>query len=308
MWGIRRTQNIASLQHVENAVKPDSTSNSGKDRAFADKRKRQFVAGNRRFWWSDFKADDFRAVDPGTVIAVLPLAAVEQHGPHLPLSTDSDIMRGMLAEVRHHLPDELDIRVLPIQEVGKSNEHLNVPGTLSLDPITALEAWTQIGDSIARTGIRKLVVVTSHGGNEEVMALLTREMRVRHKMLAVKSSWGRFGYLDGTFSAEEIRLGVHGGDIETSLMLHFRPELVDMDKADNFRSSVQDAEKKFDLLRQTGPFGFAWMATDLNAAGVVGDASAATVAKGKMTAAHQAAGFVRLLTDVRKAKLAELLS
>ncbi|RFC68311.1 creatininase family protein [Mesorhizobium denitrificans] len=268
---------------------------------------RQSVASNRQFWWGDFKAADFAAIDPDATIAVLALAATEQHGPHLPLSTDAEIMRGMLAEVARQVPDSLDLRVLPIQDVGKSNEHVNVPGTLSLDPVIALEAWTQIGDSIARTGIRKLVVVTSHGGNEEVMALLTREMRVRHRMLAVKSSWRRFGYPAGMFTEEEQRYGVHGGDIETSLMLHFRPELVDMSRAEHFCSNVEAAEKKFDLLRQTGPFGFAWMATDLNPAGVVGNAAAATAEKGRQAAEHQAHGFVRLLADIRKAKLEELL-
>lgn len=266
------------------------------------------MAANRRFWWGEFKASDFASIEPDAVIAVLPLAATEQHGPHLPLSTDTDIMRGMLGEVAQRLPDVLDMRVLPVQEIGKSNEHINVPGTLSLDPVAALKAWMEIGDSLARAGVRKLVVVTSHGGNEEVMGLLTREMRVRHRMLAVKSSWGRFGYPDDAFSEEELRYNVHGGDVETSLMLHFRPELVDMGKAGNFRSSVKDAEKKFDLLRQTGPFGFAWMATDLNPAGVVGNAAAATADKGKRTAAHQAEGFVRLLVDVRKARLDQLLS
>ncbi|MCO5065516.1 MAG: creatininase family protein [Rhizobiaceae bacterium] len=266
------------------------------------------MAANRLFWWSDFKAADFVSVDPQAVIAVLPLAAVEQHGPHLPLSTDTAIMRGMLAEVERQLPESLDVRVLPVQETGKSNEHINVPGTLSLDAGTALEAWMQLGDSVARTGIRKLVVVTSHGGNEEVMALLTREMRVRHRMLAVKSSWGRFGHPQGTFGDEELRLGVHGGEVEASLMLHFRPDLVDMGKAHDFRSNVLSAEQDFDLLRHTGPFGFAWMATDLNPAGVVGNAAAASADKGRRTAEHQAQGFIRLLKDMRKANPDKLLS
>ena len=265
------------------------------------------MAGKKAFWWAEHKAADFSAIDADSVIAVLPLAATEQHGPHLPLSTDTDIMLGMLREVERRLPDDLDIRVLPVQAVGKSNEHVNVAGTLSLDPVAALQAWTQIGDSIARTGIKKLVVITAHGGNEEVMALIARDMRVRHAMLAVKSSWGRFGYPEGLFSADELRLGVHGGDVETSLMLHFRPELVDMGKAQDFRSNVLKAEAEFDLLRQTGPFGFSWMATDLNPAGDVGNAAAATAEKGRLTAAHQAEGLIRLLKDIRKAKREDLL-
>ncbi|MBX3597331.1 MAG: creatininase family protein [Rhizobiaceae bacterium] len=266
------------------------------------------VSAKRRFWWGDFKADDFAAIDPDSTIALLPLAAIEQHGPHLPLSTDSEIMRAMLGELAARLPLELDVRVLPVQEVGKSNEHINVPGTLSLDPIDALRAWTEIGDSVARTGIRKLIIITSHGGNEEVMALLARDMRVRHKMLAVKSSWNRFGYPQGLYSEEELRLGVHGGDLETSIMLHARPDLVDMSKAEDFRSNVLDAERNFDLLRHTGPYGFSWIATDLNPAGVVGNAAAATAQKGRETIGHQVGGLIRLLKDVRQARLDEILN
>lgn len=266
------------------------------------------LAKARPIWWGEFKTADFAKIDAEATIAVLPLAAIEQHGPHLPLSTDADIAAGMIDEVAAQIPANLDVRFLPIQVVGKSNEHIHAPGTLSLSPANLIDAWTQIGESVAATGIRKIVIVTSHGGNEEIMGIVTRELRVRFGMLAVKSSWGRFGTPDGLFGEKELRLGIHGGDIETSLMLHFRPELVDANKARNFASSFEKAEKRFDLLRPHGTHSFAWIASDLNPAGVVGDASAAAAEKGRLTAAHQAEGFVRLLKDIRKAKLADLLS
>lgn len=106
----------------------------------------------------------------------------------------------------------------------------------------------------------------------------------------------------------EDRHGIHGGDVETSLMLHFRPDLVDMGKSDNFVSNVAKAEKEFSLLRHTGTHAFAWIASDLNPNGVVGDASIATAEKGRLTAEYQADGFISLLQDVRKAKLAEWLT
>lgn len=257
----------------------------------------------RRIWWGDFPTTAFAALDSEATIAVLPVAAVEQHGPHLPLSTDSAIMTGMLDAVFARLPADLDARFLPIQFVGKSNEHLAQPGTLSLSPSVLIEAWTQLGEAVARAGIRKMVVVTSHGGNEEVMGIVTREMRVRFGMLAVKTSWGRFGVPSGVYSDAEMRYGIHGGDLETSLMLHFRQDLIDMEKAEDFHSSVQRAEEIFALLRPTGQHAFAWMAQDLNPQGVVGNAAAATAEKGRLTAAHQAEGFVRLLQDIRAARL-----
>jgi creatinine amidohydrolase len=262
----------------------------------------------RRVWWGDFRAPEFTDIDAEAVIAVIPVAAVEQHGPHLPVSTDMAIMEGMLAETIAQLPVELDVRILPVQAVGKSNEHIFEPGTLTLSPTTLIEAWTELGASIARAGIRKIVFVNSHGGNEEVMGIVTRELRVRHAMMAVKTSWERFGRPEGLFSAWEERYGIHGGDVETSLMLHFRPELVDMAKAENFPSRVLEAEQEFDLLRQTGKHAFAWVAADLNPHGVVGNAAAATADKGRTTAKFQAEGFVRLLQDIRKARLRDWLS
>lgn len=139
------------------------------------------TAAKRRAWWGDYRTTEYASIDPEATIAVLPLAAIEQHGPHLPVSTDTSIMNGMLDTVIARLPDDLDIRILPVQAVGKSNEHLHAPGTLTLPAPTLIEAWTELGQSIARAGVRKLIVVNSHGGNEEIMGIVTRELRVREK-------------------------------------------------------------------------------------------------------------------------------
>ncbi|MEP9388527.1 creatininase family protein [Mesorhizobium sp. KR9-304] len=261
----------------------------------------------RKVWWGDFPTTAYAAIDPEKTIAVLPVAAIEQHGPHLPVSTDATIMGGMLETVIARLPDDLDIRILPVQSVGKSNEHVHAPGTLTQPATTLVEAWTELGASVARAGLKKLVVVNSHGGNEEIMGIVTRELRVRFGMLAVKTSWSRFGRPAGLYSEIEDRFGIHGGDFETSVMLHFRPDLVDMTKAEDFESSVERAEREFELLRPTGMHAFAWIAPDLNPHGVVGEASRATAEKGRLTAEHQADGFIQLLRDVRKARLAEWL-
>ena len=262
----------------------------------------------RRIWWGDFPTTDFADLDPEAVLAVLPIAATEQHGPHLPVSTDTTIMTGMLKSAIGMAPADLDLRILPIQSVGKSNEHLHAPGTLTIPATVLIEHWCELGASVARAGVRKLAIVNSHGGNEEIMGIVARELRVRHGMLVAKTGWSRFGTPDGMYSYLEKRHGIHGGDMETSLMLHFRPDLVRMEKAENFLSAAARAEDELRLLRPTGTHAFAWIASDLNAKGTVGDASLATAEKGAATARHQAAGFIELLGDLRRASLDRYLS
>ena len=253
----------------------------------------------RRLDWADFRAEEFDGLDPEAVIAILPTAAIEQHGPHLPVGTDTLIAEGMLDELRRQAPDDLDLRILPVQAVGKSNEHLFAGGTLTLSAATALAAWVEIGLSVARAGIRKIVVINSHGGNLDLVSILTRELRVRAGMLAVKCQWTGFGHPEGLFPPEELRFGIHGGDVETSLMLAFRPGTVDMTRAADFRSTAESG-----AIPPVGPLSYGWIATDLNPAGVVGDAARATAEKGRAVAAHQVAGAVDLLRQVRALPLA----
>ena len=124
-----------------------------------------------------------------------------------------------LARVRELLPAALPVTFLPLQPVGISTEHIDYPGTLTLPTDVALKEWMAIGESVARSGIRKLVIVTSHGGNSAAMSLVAQDLRAHHGLLAVTTSWSRFGAPDGLFSAEEMRHGIHGGAVETSIML-----------------------------------------------------------------------------------------
>ena len=252
----------------------------------------------RRLDWAEYRAAEIAAADPATTIAVLPTAAIEQHGPHLPVGTDTMIAEGMLATLRRDLPADIDLRILPVQAVGKSNEHLHAPGTLTLSAETALGAWTEIGLSVARAGLRKIVIVNSHGGNLDLVSILARELRVRAGMLAVKCQWNGFGHPPGMYSGHELRFGIHGGDVETSLMLAFRPDTVDMGAAAATRSSAEDGP-----IPPVGPVSYGWIASDLHPSGVVGDATAATADKGHATAAHQVAGMIDLLRTVRDAPL-----
>src|ERR1700734_3621758 len=166
--------------------------------------------------WMDMTWQDVAGAGNDTArwIAVLPLAAVEQHGPHLPLGVDTFIAEAYLARVYDILPADLPVTFLPIQRIGVSVEHLAFPGTLTLSASSAIAAWTEIGESLARAGLRKLVLITSHGGNVAAMELVARDLRARLGMLAVTVGWHRFGYPQETFSSEEKRHGIHGGDIE----------------------------------------------------------------------------------------------
>jgi Creatinine amidohydrolase len=150
--------------------------------------------------------------DTARWIAVLPLAAVEQHGPHLPLGVDTFIAEAYLARVREILPADLPVTFLPVQRIGVSVEHVAFPGTLTLSASAAITAWTEIGESLVRAGLRKLVLITSHGGNVAAMELVARDLRARHGMLAVTVGWHRFGYPESTFSSEEKRHGIHVAD------------------------------------------------------------------------------------------------
>lgn len=257
----------------------------------------------RKIWWTDFSASDFNNLDPAKTIAVLPIAAVEQHGPHLPVGTDAIINQSMMELLAERAPAELDIRILPVQAIGKSNEHIWAKGTLSHKATNLIDAWTQIGLEVARAGVRKIIFVNSHGGNEEIMGIVARELRVQAGMLAVKSGW-RFTP-SGLLSEQERRHGIHGGDAETSLILHFRPDLVDMSRAENFVSVAARDEAEFKYLRPTGAFGhtYAWIASDINPSGAVGDASLATAEKGREIAEHNVAGMLEVLAEIERMPL-----
>ena len=256
--------------------------------------------------WLDMTWQDIAGAKTEGWIAVLPLAAVEQHGPHLPLGVDSYIADAYLERAREMVPDDLPVTFLPIQRIGVSTEHLAYPGTLTVSAQTAIAAWTELGNSVARAGVRKLVLVTSHGGNVAAMELVARDLRARFGMLAVTVGWHRFGYPADAFSPEEKKHGIHAGDIETSLMLAAKPDTVQMEKAARATPASVAMAQEFKWLGAYRPAGFAWMTQDLNPTGAIGDATLAKADKGTAALAQGAKAFVELLGEIDRFDLSRL--
>jgi creatinine amidohydrolase len=250
--------------------------------------------------WSAIDWTGIAAADAARWIAVLPLAATEQHGPHLPLETDVMIGEAYLTKVRELLPETIPVTFLPIQTIGISTEHIDFPGTQTLSTETALRQWMALGEEVARRGVRKLVIVTSHGGNSAAMMLVAQDLRAHHGMLAVTTSWFRFGLPAGLFPDEELRHGIHGGAAETSIMLAKYPHAVRREAIADFASNAVAMEQQYRWLSTQRPAPFAWQAQDLNASGAVGNATLASADKGERLIDHGAQRFIELLGDIDK--------
>ncbi|MGI2031065.1 creatininase family protein [Rhizobium panacihumi] len=231
-------------------------------------------------------------------IAVLPLGAHEQHGPHLPFETDALIAEGLVERIIPQLPKDLPATFLPVESVGYSIEHMDVTGTKTLSYREAVERWLGIAEMLHEKGIRKFVMLNAHGGNSPLLTIVATEARVRFNMLAVATSWTRFGQPQGWIAPEDKAIDIHGGDIETSVMLALWPDHVDMTKAEKFGSGQAAFAKDYKHLRAYGRHAFGWKMSDLNEQGVAGDASAATAERGEQLVAHAVTGIIELLRDV----------
>lgn len=265
-------------------------------------------------FWADLGTRDFARLDPARTIAVLPVAATEQHGPHLPLGVDTVLVDGIVDASLPHLPADLSVLFLPTQAVGLSPEHARFPGTLTLKAETVLRLWTDIGESVAAAGVRKLLLFNSHGGQVSVLDLVARDLRARLNLLVYSCSWFKLPLHDAQgqdlhalFSAEEHRFGIHGGEIETSMMLALAPARVQMAQAKNFVSTAQARAQQFPILGNGHSAKLGWQTQDYHSVGAVGNAAAATAAKGE--ALVQAAGraLAQLLAELDALPLSTLV-
>jgi creatinine amidohydrolase len=255
----------------------------------------------------DFAAMDeaqILAADTSNWIAVLPLGATEQHGPHLPLITDSLIAAGVVERLKSALPEKMFITFLPVEEIGYSPEHMDYPGSKSLAFGEAIERWVSIGVHLNSLGIRKLVLLNAHGGNSPLISIVATELRVRCDMLCVATSWTRFGLPKGMITEADAAIDIHGGEIETSVMLALDPALVDLSKAGSFSSQQSVFLAENEWLSAYGRHFFGWKIQDLNPLGVTGNASAASAEKGDLLLAHSIRCLGALLAEVDRFDLA----
>ncbi|MBU0495326.1 MAG: creatininase family protein [Chloroflexi bacterium] len=235
-------------------------------------------------------------LDRERAVVVLPLASIEQHGPHLPLFTDSLIVREVLERALALLPGDVPVWVLPLLPYGKSNEHARYPGTITLTSETLIQVLKDIGRSVARGGFQRLVVLNGHGGNAEVVDLVIRDIREETGLLV----FALHVYLrvavptEGLTEAEQT-YGIHAGDVETSILLRCCPELVQRDLAP---ASLPAHLQTLKYPPFMGPLTFAWLTEDITDTGVLGDATVADPAKGERFLADAAAQTADLLREI----------
>jgi len=228
-------------------------------------------------------------------IVVQPLGAIEQHGPHLPLSTDSLVATAVAEATVAEVGDELDVWLLPTLEYTKSNEHAWSPGTVWLSATTLLAVLDDIGRCIATTPVKRLVFLNGHGGNSALLNVANRELRLAHGLMTFLTHPGVPPDQGGTSPADELGMGVHGGTDETSIMLHLAPHLVNMDLAER---RVPETLAMNHYVRFGGRVGFGWMSNDFFADGYIGDPTVATAELGKQLFEGAVRGFGEALREI----------
>ncbi len=247
-------------------------------------------------------------VSGGDTVVVLPLGATEQHGPHLPASTDVDIGRGILEDALVRVRGEVPTDVLPFVDIGASEEHLSFPATESVRAEDLVARLEEIGEEVAESGRRRLVLVNSHGGNRFAMDTAALRLRRKHGMLVVKASWFRFERPDQVVLPKgEWLHGLHGGAVETAMMMHLHPERVRADAITDFLSLGAELEQTLRRLGPEGEASFAWLAEDLHPAGVVGDPRHASAELGARLVAHYGAVLADVLRDAHDFPLDRLV-
>lgn len=226
-------------------------------------------------------------------VLIQPMGAIEQHGPHLPINTDQVIADAVSRAVVERFGEEVDLWLLPTMAYTKSNEHALFPGSVWMSAETMLRVLNDLGRCVALLPTKRLVFLNAHGGNTGLLNVANRELRLEHGLMTFLAHPGVPPDQGGASHADELGMGVHGGVDETSIMLHLRPDLVDMSAATR---NIPDGLAGNDHVRFGGRVSFGWLSSDFGAEGHIGDPTLANAELGK----ELFDGSVRLLGEAMK--------
>jgi creatinine amidohydrolase len=249
--------------------------------------------GHRRL--ADLRGPEVAERLTATSVVVQPLGAIEQHGPHLPFSTDALVATAVAEAAVDEFGDDVDAWLLPTLSYTKSNEHAWSPGTIWLSATTLLAVLDDIGRCVATTPARRLVFLNGHGGNSALVNVANREIRLAHGLMTFLAHPGVPADQGGVSPAHELGMGVHGGTEETSLMLHLAPELVRMELA---QRRIPDNMSPNAHVRFGGRVSFGWLSNDFFPEGYIGDPTTATAELGKTLFEGAVRGFGEALREI----------
>jgi creatinine amidohydrolase len=251
----------------------------------------------RRLAWRT--SPEVEAIARSDALVIQPIASVEQHGPHLPCYTDSLVAEGLVNRAIALTPEDVNVWALPVIAYGKSNEHLGFPGTISLSAETLIAVCRDVGRSVARSGFRKLAFVNGHGGQPHLLEMVARDIREETGLMVFPLFPYRLGVPEGAVSSpEEEALGIHGGELETSLVLALEPEAVHMDRLESGGDRVRKLYGDLRYLSLEGALPTAWLTKDLSENGVIGDPTNATAERGERVLAHLAEGLAGVFAEI----------
>jgi creatinine amidohydrolase len=238
--------------------------------------------------------------DKANTVILLPVAAIEQHGPHLPIAVDSAIVLGVLGDALKRLDARTPCYVAPPLYYGKSDEHIRFPGTCTVSAATLLATLSELIDSFARAGFGKVALVNGHGGQPQVIDIAAREARHRHPQMSVFPCfiWKVPHVGAELVPALEAQIGIHASALETALLLALLPDTVRM----------KEAVREYPPIPLEGPIsmegerphtqGFAWLTHELSRSGVIGDATIATPEMGMRLLDSLGQGWARLIESM----------
>jgi len=245
---------------------------------------------------------EIRDLPKTRALVILPVGAMEQHGPHLPVMTDALIGEAVITRAMELLPKDCDVWLLPPLAYGKSNEHLDFAGTISLSAQTLLQAVMDIAAGVKRSGFRRLLLLNTHGGNQDLLLLAAREIRIATGLMVFYLSPGSLADLGDFCTEEEREFGIHAGDYETSLVMAVKPDWV---RAGERTREMPDMAP-YRYLTLEGRIRFAWVMSDISESGISGDATGATAEKGEILLGRIASRLAEALKEMCAFEIADV--